>query len=384
VVLDVEFGKRARVRRSRFDGGRAKRAEGFNEYEVDDGVYRARVGDDVEVQFIPRNNKTTERSGLFATGTVTVEVPGSATTTTLQRAMKALDNLGLDTAPPTPDYEEFLYLHRSIYANNHHTDPDYVRILAAPGTDAERVAQIKAWAGTKYKVNFDDPKYYNPHGEAKAADGSGMRHWYRWDLPPGEVEEQMETYVLQHTMAGNLSQTPVGRTAAGVDAILSSGGELTATGARIRKGVPLGDGGSETGDMYSGGASYIFTRIRKRDATTEIRGLFFKPSRLARQDMVSYSGDRYGRINAIGERNSKIREWKAAAGNGTNEAIFKESLHILDDLAFIRVHDEAERDALLAVFAKHKITRLKDGRAVEDIIVTQYQDYTGGYPKEFQ
>ena len=49
--------------------------------------------------------------------------------------------------------------------------------------------------------------------------------------------------------------------------------------------------------------------------------------------------------------------------------MFKHGLSLLDDLEEIKVGSEWQREKVLAVFKKNKVTHMNDGRKVEDIVV---------------
>jgi len=52
----------------------------------------------------------------------------------------------------------------------------------------------------------------------------------------------------------------------------------------------------------------------------------------------------------------------------TNETLFKNGFHLLDDVEAIRVRSPAEREAVLAAFRDHGYSRLPDGRAIEQVV----------------
>ena len=51
-----------------------------------------------------------------------------------------------------------------------------------------------------------------------------------------------------------------------------------------------------------------------------------------------------------------------------NETIFKNSVTLLDNIDIIAVTTEAERKATIRAFKKHGITKLPDGRCIEDVV----------------
>jgi SPP1 gp7 family putative phage head morphogenesis protein len=354
----------AGFRITEIENGRAKATTRTNKFTANDS-YVIDAGDGVEIQFIPAATDVSRSNALALRGMVNVTVPEGASTQVLQKAMKTVEALGLDTKPPTPEYEELVYLHRTVYLRKDHNDATYKAIWDGPGTDAEKVDKIKEWATKKYKVDLTNPKYYNPQGETNTGYGDGFRHWYRWDLPPQQIAEEMKDYALKHNSSTE--------SALFVQRLLQSGGEFTPTTARIRKGIDVRNTGgmSPDADLDTGGASYYFTRIA--DRTNPTPGTFyFKVSRLARQDAVTYDEDKYGRISEINQRKTNVADYKKLGKGGSysgNETNFKEGLSLLDDLDFITAKDAKQRTAIIKAFKDNKVTHLNDGRAVEDVVI---------------
>lgn len=346
--------------------GRAKRNGGGNAVYLgyNQEAYQITMPDGTRIQYIPPAATNERGSALAIKGTIQVETPGEANTENLKKAMANLYAIGLDTSVPSPAYEELAYIHRSVYLRNDHKSPDYTAIWNSAEPEEEKLKKLKAWAEKKYKVPLSGPTY-NPEGVTKDGFGNGMRYWERWDLPPDKLKQEMAGYVLSHH-TGNRGVSVV------LDQVLNSGGEMTSTTERFRKGVPLsqtsGAYNSQGSDIETGGASYLFTRIQKGDRP---RGhLHFKIERLARQDAVSHADDVFGAVSDyhLGNRAATPEKYKQYGSSSGNETNFKNGLSILDDLDFITVDTKAEADRVKKVFAKHKIKTLADGRDVADII----------------
>lgn len=356
-------------RTATFKDGDAIHAGGVNHFSTRE-AYVVET-DDASIKFIPRrpgeSTKFDSEQGLAMHGTVSVTVEGAATPEKIREALNVVDTLGVSTAAPDAAWEEALYLHRGVYMRGGHRKAAYKEIWEADIPDAEKVKKLKAHIKKTYKIDVDKVAHYDPDGEALHADGGGHRHWWRWDISRQQMHSEMKDYALQHT-TGSLSSSPQGAVAGTLRAILGSGGEFTSTTGRIRKGVSVGGtgGASSSTDITTGGASYFFTRIRKADSG--VNGFFFAPHALARQDMVSYSSDKFGAISAMDTRAYTPAKMKQYAGNAGNEALFKEGMG-LDDLDFIRVRPSEKKDVVKA-FHDAGITHLPDGRKVEDIITT--------------
>jgi len=91
-------------------------------------------------------------------------------------------------------------------------------------------------------------------------------------------------------------------------------------------------------------------------------------------DAISYDHDAFGRVRddyVSSHRGSTPAEWKKFARRSSNETIFKYSVTLLDNIDVIVVGSEREKRRLLDVFRKRRISRLPDGRKVEDIILVR-------------
>lgn len=342
----------------------------FTGYSGEAKMYTIDAGDGVEIKFIPQAQDFGDsQTGLAFKGTVQIGIEGEVTNDSIQRGLSTLKALGIDASPPTPDYEELVYLHRSIYMRNDATKGSYRAIWEdSTLTDGEKVKKIKGWVQKNYGLDVDTlGEAYNPRGYAKTSWGDGSRYWKRWDLPEDEVAVEMKNYRVVHT-SGGLGEGTFESTKAALEGILQTGGEFTSTAERVRKGVNVSatGGASSSADVTTGGASYFFTRIKKQDSLPK-RAFVFKPTVLARQDAISYSSDQFGRISALNERGATVEKFREFAAKSSNETIFKNSLS-LDDLDAIRVGSEAERKELLTIFKANKLDKLPDGRKVEDVV----------------
>lgn len=349
---------------SKIENGHARRISDYKE------VSRAKqyvidAGDGAEIRFVPSTGMTYEQPGLAFHGNVDVIVQGEVTTETLQNAMAKLRSIGIDTTPPTAAYEEALYIHRSVYLRNDHHTGSYRAIWESSLPDEEKLVKLKAWASEQYGADFSKLKEYNPQGITNTGFGDGPRRWERWDLPAAKIEKEMKDYVLHHSTGAPIEDV--------VNSMLQTGGEVTPTAQRIRKGIRITSGQSPDADIESGGASYFFTRIRTRTNAADESGFQFKIRNLARQDAVTYHRDRYGAISGYDERRSTIAQYKAIAKkNAADETNLKGGLSLLDDLEKIVVYDNAQRQKVLDAFRNNKVTHLNDGRAVEDIVQARY------------
>lgn len=326
--------------------------------------------DGVEIRYIEPTGSTRNQTALALQGTIDIKVDGAAGPDAIQRAYEAVRKLGINLDPPTPEQTEIAYLRRGVYLLERGKDgklsPAFEAALKNASDDADAVKRAKTYIKAKHGINLPDKptKDYNPEGTVNSF-GDGQRVWKRWDLTDDQIEREMRGYFLHHNFSGDLVES--------VDRILNSGGELTSTTQRIRKGIKIGETGgmSSATDVKTGGASYFFTRIGA-DATFGVTrndvGIRIKIRNLNRLDAITYDSDKYGSISFIGERETSISEYKAMNKNGSNETIFKNGLFLLDEVDSFKTSGATERRNLIAVFHKHGIKKLPDGRKIEDII----------------
>jgi len=179
----------------------------------------------------------------------------------------------------------------------------------------------------------------------------------------------MAGYSLHHSLTNSSSMSGF------LEAALENNGTMISTVEKLRSGVQP-RGMSPESDMRSGGAAYVFTRIKKSPLSSASgeNGIYFKKRLLRRMDAISYDHDAYGKVTedyVPTHRGSDPKTWKAYARHTSNETIFKHSITLLDNLEAIVVGSESERTNVLAVFKKHGISKLTDGRKVEDIVLVR-------------
>ena len=127
--------------------------------------------------------------------------------------------------------------------------------------------------------------------------------------------------------------------------------------------------------MASGGANYVFTRWRPdpRGAKSKREmGFYLKSSVAQRTDTIVYETDHYGRCygdHVARKHVASPAQWRRIAENSSNnETIIKQNITLLDNLDTLVLDSQEAKRRMLEVFHKHGVTRLPDGRKVEDII----------------
>jgi hypothetical protein len=321
---------------------------------------RAVLPDDKEVPFALR-------------GIVEIAVPGRGGLATIEQAAQAAASLGVPITPSTSARRELTYLAKNLSLLHKNLTPEQRTawtLIAADekAPEADRLTRLRGFV--KDKLGLDpSPAKASADGKENTF-GFGWRHWERFDLPRAKIEKEMKAYTLHHSLAGELPDV--------LDSWLNGGGQITPTVERLRTGVPINSGMSPSTDLGTGGANYFFTRIKPAATAAKQQGLTFKIGNLARMDAVSYDGDRFGDVRPAGEnthvddprtaRAITPTEWKAAAKRSSNETIFKNGFHLLEDVETINCYGEAERQRVLEVFKSHGYETLPDGRPVADIV----------------
>lgn len=241
---------------------------------------------------------------------------------------------------------------------------------------AERVQALRGYWSDKLGVadvtklpGYDpDGKYSIMASGWKERRDAGWRNQLRFDVSDEQLNRELKGYGLYHQVTGRGSLPEV------LDAALENNGAMVSTVEKIRIGVPVG-GMSPGADMESGGASYFFTRIRKLPTSSSSgnAGFYFKPTLLRRMDAITYDSDKYGRVtdNHVRQhRHSTLEDYKRiGGGHRSDETILKNGVSILDNIDLVAASSEAERKRLLEVFKRHGVSRLPDGRKVENVVV---------------
>ncbi len=339
------------------------RAEGYN---LD-------FGDGDVATFIPFDRDTPFRGNDFALrGQLEMSMDGGFTKEKYDKFTTHLQKMGVDVAPPSKEYTELMYLKQGCHIHDWDSDSGFLNVYNDTTlTDVEKIEGIKEYLLNEYGVKTPNKTStgivgYNPQGVDNSF-GEGWNKRYRWDIPVDKMEKEMSGYRLVHNSG---TKIPVL-----VDQLLEGGGDFTSTTERLRKGVSISSGQSPGTDLNSGGASYLFTRIRKRKGYSYNPGFKFKIRNLARMDAISYDGDNYGRMTGNFKEdnmmNATIKKLKQCSNGRSNETMLKHGLNLLDEIEEITVKDNAEKLKVIGVFKKHGWTRLPDGRKVSDIVIVQ-------------
>ena len=315
-------------------------------------------------------------------GQLELRLTAECTPETADRLLSGLERLGIQASFASPEDAEMLYLLKSAYILKEDTTPVWKKLLrnldTGKASKAERVKALRQYWSDKLGIE-DVTKVpgYDPQGRYsimssawKKKREAGYRHQLRFDLTDEQIKRELKDYGLHHSLTDGTDVATV------LDTILDHNGAMISTVEKVRIGVPVG-GMSPGADMESGGASYFFTRIRKlpgKGGGSERSGFYLKPELLRRMDAITYENDNFGRVtgNHVRQnRRTSIQDFKRIeAQRSSDETIFKNEVTLLDNIQVVSVRNETERKRVLEVFRKHGVTRLPDGRRVQDIVTT--------------
>lgn len=345
----------------------------FRGRSMNDGEqYEVDFGDGVRAVYRPWS----EKNHYAQRGELEIIIDERPDAKSLDKALGNIEKLGLKTNIADAEDAEIMYLTKQAYVTKADREPEYARMISGlDGRNATKTERIQTMRGFwEQRLGVSDITRmpgYDPVGEYQLGFkdtkiAGGYRHQYRFDITDADLEKQMKGYSLYHRLTNGESVSEF------LDTVIENNGAMISTVEKLRAGVMPG-GMSPESDMNSGGASYVFTRIRKSPtASSGDAGLYFKKRLLRRMDAVSYNHDAFGKVKddyVSSNRGSDPTTWKSFSCNSSNETIFKYSITLLDNLESIVVHSNVEKSKVLDVFKRHGISTLPDGRKVEELVV---------------
>lgn len=323
-------------------------------------------GEGFRVTYIPDS----AGNAVASRGVVMIDIDGGGVAAT-GKGFEILERIGVKATRSTQTDRLELYLDRIAYIRTLR-NAKLEKAYAAAGEIADPVARAEA----KLKLlnadvgrDMTKSRYWNPDGEAQAF-GHGRVLLNRPDLDDAEVAEFAKDHVVYHNPSG------LGVGASNVwdriKPIIEGGGQFGSQVDRMRRGVASA-GSSVSADHNSGGANYIFTRLLKRPkAGARKAGLYWNPERLMRRsDAFSYTSDQFGSVDhALQVRDRQIDPsgWRKAAGNGSNETNFRDSLSLFDDLEQIVFPTRAEYDRAIGELRAMGYRTWPDGRELDQVL----------------
>lgn len=294
--------------------------------------------------------------GFSHQGLVSMSIPGRLSTETLDKASEALGLMGLKTGKASIGTQKVLAISKTLSLRNWHDEVTAGIIKDTTATPEEKADRLLEYLEKKHGLRV--PRDFDASLKQTSSLGAGYGYQNRLDMTEKEIEKALPNTHLTHH-SGNVVSF--------VESVVKSGGDITSTMERLRKGVQISSGMSPEADQQTGGASYFFTRIAKKES---IASLEFPIRLLARSDAISFSGDRFGRVTPgyESERYGDIDGYKFCRSRGSNETIFKHGLSIWD-VTHIRTKNAVERSRLLEFFKTQGHEKWPDGRTLQEVIL---------------
>ncbi|MFP4137468.1 MAG: phage minor head protein [Halomonas sp.] len=308
-----------------------------------------------QVRFFP------DRQGQLALkNRLEIIVPG-AEQETAEIPAKVLEELGINAERPSAEDAEELYLTQILEHRRQLLAVE--RELGQIKDQAQRIERLKELASEGLSKRIDKFPDYDPRGERTGL-GTHRHNRFRPDLQddPGWGRFKSD-YRLYHENTNDDMPSSIRN-------ILNSGGMMASTTEKLRRGIPMG-GLSPKADLRTGGADYVFTRLKTKNKANTQEGFVWKADHIARLDSISYDADRFGSVENDTHRRARktgVKEWRRAAQNSTNEVVFKNSLSLFDGLERINARSTKDRDDIIKVFREAGYEKFPDGRALEEVI----------------
>ena len=357
-------------------------SEFFSSLRDDLREYEIVLGDGVKAVYKPfqaesliEGHRLADERAFALQGRLTIKVDKAVSEQVITDALSKLKGLGIDAAPASALDEELMYLQKVAYVAKMDRTAAFMKAAEdarqAGGTEEAVRIWRNTWSQHLGVADVTKLPDYNPVGvhQMAAATGklerAGLRVQHRFDLGAQQIRKGMDTHVLTHEIYNGTIHDFF-------EVVLPTNGSFIPTADRFASGVPIG-GMSPGRDLDTGGASYFFTRIVGRDAVPKGR-ILLKTDMLRRADAISYARDTFGQTvgNIVrNERFNDVTGWKRCSRNVRNETIFKGAIPVLENLEGVLVSGAYQKKELVALFHKHGIKKLPDGRLVEDVIVTE-------------
>ncbi len=307
-------------------------------------------------------------------GRMMIQIDGDLTPEKLERMRRRLGELGVETRLATREDMEYLYLVKT--ANAVGVDEDGLDALGiTPDMPIrERIERLLGFWNERLGVGdvrklpgYDPmPRFESPAPTTGRKRGAfGPPRWRRFDITEEDLDRTLPDHVLVHKItAGG------GDTLGTLRLIFEHNGALLATEEKYRVGIPIA-GWSPTQDQRTGGASYVFTRLRgPRQARSWEYHLLFDKRLLLDPDVIVYNGDYYGNVHPDHIRSYRQRflaDWKATAKYASNEVLIKRRLSLWEYLVGVNARNERERRQIIEFFRSLGFEKL-GGRPLEEAI----------------
>jgi len=301
------------------------------------------------------------------------------THTEIEAALQKLNELGLEVAPASPQDVELLYLANQVHAMGLESSSKYTSLQASINDTtpvSEQISKHQKFLSDQLGTDVTKLPTYDP--VARFDNGyrivgtngheivpeAGKPYFERLDISAQDLAQKLPNRVLTHdSTAGTENFLKV---------LLDGNGAMANTEERVRQALfDPSQGMSSVTDMYTGGASYFFTRLARTTHGEGSRGPFwFDIDLMRRTDMLAYKTDTYGRSdpNTKKGRYTDLDDWRTkqhVAGN--NEVVIKNGFPLLDYLVRLSAKNATERNRFIKYFKDRGISQIR-GKPIEDIV----------------
>jgi SPP1 gp7 family putative phage head morphogenesis protein len=307
-------------------------------------------------------------------GVVQVDIDGSAVKG-LNKGFQFISDIGIDAEQTTKAALEELYLDQIAYirnTNNSVQQRTWRRITQeAAGNEAQRIIDKRAFLSVDMNVkDITKLPEYKPEGTYQAFD-HGRKRTYRPDLDAAEFKAFADNHYLYNNPCA-LSKVGDGiddtNLLDSIKSVINGGGQICSQVDRVRRGVMLTQ---EVSDFGSGGANYVFTRVKSVYHSNTQAGLYWKADHIKRTDAIAYKFDEFGRVtgnNIDSKRQTTVAQYTNMASQGSDEVIFKDGLSYFEGLA--KIVFPSKDGAFLAKrwLSENGYKVWTDGRSLDDVI----------------
>lgn len=318
---------------------------------VDKGkIYRITAPDGTQYMYQPIDDGTARA----ARGKLKIWMQETASNVTPERAEKALSQLqatGLTTTEATAEDLEVLKLRKLAFKNK--LEREAYQDIPETLPVSEQKVKLQAFFQQR---SIDHSKLTI---EYEHADGFGQARFFDRGANIGnDVTAHRALYHELHIgPATDLERILGGKT-----------NSLVPTMEKLRVGIPVG-GQSPGTDIMTGGADYVFLRVRSD--VSKIRGLLLKSDLLRDMDAITYDADIYG-ANDKASLAGRLVVNKENITNLSNakrsdETIFKGHVNLEKWLEYVNVVNSAEKQDVIGVFRRYGFTKFA-GKDLEDLV----------------
>jgi hypothetical protein len=333
-------------------------------------MYEGHLAPGVQLRYVPWSSP-----GAFAGRIELVLDKAEATPAGIEAALVKLRELGVECRLADKKDLRLLYLRKTTRAAKLE---GYVGF--SPKEDRPVDEQIKelhtAWSRRLGRPPEQMPGYQEaPTWDHEEFDG--RPRWLRFDVSDEDIAAyQEEGYTIAQSInalsGGGHLDNKIGQ--GHLEAILRSDSLLSSC-ERMRVGIYNAvsrQGESVDRDVPSGGAAYVFTRLRRWQGRGAPPFDLEFDLRLWRDcDAIHYSGDMFGQT-VRGATSRRINgNWEGSAGaarsSPDNELDFKSRVGMLAWLRAVHVRSKESREAVLDLFRKLGIKRVR-GRPIEALV----------------